>query len=149
MTKEEFAKQRWNMGLNPDGSERHDPTPLSVPIRGFGLSADQKLKQMLQRELERDREAEETNLDDFDFTLPDDIPAYHPSVLENPVPASQFKEIVREQRKQSKQTKQTGGDESPAARKSAKSDPAAKPVAKHNNQPSSAGESPDEVADDE
>lgn len=133
--------------LNPDGSEKLDLTPMSIPIRSFGLSADQKLKQMLKRELERDRERDETNLDALDFELPNDGPTLHRSVETDFYTAQQAKAAYREFKiKQSKKSKQTDG-ENPAVRKSAKTDPAGKPVAKHNSTAKSAGENPDEVAD--
>lgn len=143
-------KNFWNMGLNPDGSEKINTEKAVIPLKRFGLSADQKLKQMLARELAKDRMRDETMLDDHDFDLPDeDSPPIHFSVDQNPISAREIKERINEQRKlQQEKSKQTGDGE-PVDRKPAKTGPAGKPVAKHNNKSSSAGESPDEVADDE
>lgn len=121
--------------LNSDGSEIVDTTKLSVGLTFRGKSAEQKLKEMLQRELERARELEETNLDDFDFELPDDSPQLHNSVVINPISKA---ELTHELKKQ-KQKKVTA-DEVPVSSKSATTDRAKRVETKHKD--ASASETP-------
>lgn len=98
MTKTNF----WGSKLNPDGSEVVDTSVISVPLR-VGKSAEQKLKEMLERELQRRELAEETELDGLDFELPLENPPVHGSVLINAPSAKVIKEKIREQKLKAKQ----------------------------------------------
>lgn len=130
-----------HLGLLKDGSEVVDSTPMAVPIGLHHKSADMKLKEMLARELERDRLPEETNLDDLDFDLPDDTPRVHQSVQTN----FKSKREILDELRESKLQKQA--DEK-LVRKSAKTD-RAKPVVHDNkNHSTSARANASEAADE-
>jgi len=118
---------KFNLGLNPDGSEIIDKTVLTVALGSQpSMSADQKLKQMLQRELAKDRDPNETNLDAYDFELPNDEIPLHPSVEINPSSARSIKEqyakVRNEQKQQQKQKQKQTDDDHPVVRKSAQTD---------------------------
>lgn len=79
--------------LNKDGSEKVDRTVISKPLRGGQMSAEQKLKQMVQQEMARAKEADESHLDYFDFEVPDDPAPIHSWVIVKPMSK---KELVNE-----------------------------------------------------
>lgn len=127
-------------GLNPDGSEKVDTTKMSVPLQRY-KSADQKLKEMLDRELARAREPEESNLDALDFDLPEEEPIIHHSVNTKPLSKAQVLNVIKKQKQN-----QTDG-EKPAVRKSAKTDRAQR--VEHDEDMDSANEVPTEGAESE
>lgn len=91
------------LGLNPDGSEIVDTTPMMIGLRGPVKSAEVKLKEMMDRELERRARREETELDGYDFDLPDESIMLHPSVEVNPMSAKDIRKAYREQQQLKKQ----------------------------------------------
>lgn len=131
-------------GLNKDGSEKVDKTVISRPLRSGQMSADQKLKQMVEREIQRRTEEDETNLDAFDFEVPAEPSPIHSWVIIRPVGK---REIVNElkRRSQNKPGKDPGGQ----APKGPSGGPA-EPVGKHKtkNSDTSARANADEVADE-
>lgn len=101
------------LGLNPDGSEIVDTTPVYVGLRGPVKSAEMKLKEMLQRELEKNARRDETELDGYDFDLEDESIMLHPSVEVNPPSAREIRKEYREQqkRKQEKASKKDAAED--------------------------------------
>lgn len=134
MTKEKSLPKNSlvGMGLNDDGSEIVDTTVRSVGLRGPIKSAEQKLKEMMDRELERRARREEQVIDSYDFELEDDSVMLHGSVEVNPPSARELREAYREQKQFAKQKAAryaaaeetegpTGGPQSTAKSKQAKS----------------------------
>lgn len=134
-----------NPRLNPDGSEILDLTPISVDLRVGYLSADMKLKQMLQRELEKDREPDETNLDDYDFELPDDTPQIHPSVQKNPQSKREILNVIKESKQKQKQSEKELDESEDLVSKQPKG---ASPKHNEKNTSKSANKVPTEGADE-
>lgn len=134
----------WRKGLNSDGSEVVDTEPMSIPLSHFsGLSADQKLHQMLKRELEKDRAPLEQNLDDYDFDLPDDSVKLHHYAESNPKSKSEIIDVIK--LKKSEYKKQT--DDEPVVRKPSADTSNRKASKLHNkNKSKAAGEDPTEGA---
>lgn len=127
--------------LKPDGSETIDKTIISKPLRHGQMSADQKLKQMVQAEIAREKEAMESHLDYFDFEVPAEPNFLHSWVVVNPVSK---KELINEikSKKKSKQTVVLPDDRKPPAGKSDEKSANGKNV-------KSARENANEVADDD
>lgn len=112
----------WNTGLNPDGSEVIDPTVMVVPLDMLKHpSADMKLKQMLDRELERRNRPDETNLDSVDFDIESDEVTLHPLVKTDFYTKQEVLDAEKQRRKKAWLAKQTDGKDS-AVRKSAQTD---------------------------
>lgn len=124
MKKKELPRSNlFAFGLNSDGSEIVDTTTVNIGLRGPIKSAEMKLKEMLERELEKQNRPNETELDSYDFELEDESPntMLHKSVEINPMSANEIRREYREQQIRKKQ-KQSTVDEIPVDRKSAKTD---------------------------
>lgn len=101
------------LGLNKDGSEVVDTTVRSVSLGRFMVkSADQKLKEMLDRELAKAKRADETVLDAYDFELEDDSPnvMLHHSVEVNPLSKREIVKEYHEQKKRKKAAKDAAAE---------------------------------------
>lgn len=92
-----------NLGLNKDGSEVVDTTPVLVGLRGPIKSAEMKLKEMLRNELAKNARRDETELDGYDFDLEEEDIMLHPSVEVNPPSARELRKEYREQQIRKKQ----------------------------------------------
>jgi hypothetical protein len=130
----------FNTGLSKDGSEIVDQTKLSVPLQRY-KSAEMKLKEMLDRELAKANQPEESNLDALDFDLPEETPMYHPMVNTKPLSKAQVLDVIKKQKQ-----KQTD-DKKPVVRKSAQTDRAKR--VEHDEDMDSANEVPTEGAESE
>lgn len=132
------------LGLNPDGSEIVDDTPMQIGLRGPVKSAEMKLKEMLARELEKQKRPNESELDGFDFELEDETPQLHHSVDINPMSANEIRREYREQqiRKKQKAAKHAAAEGAEGSSNSPKQPAKTKPK-------QSASENSTEGADDQ
>lgn len=110
-------KQKWCLGLDDQGREIVNTQKMSVTLR-VGLSAEQKLKEMLARELARDKEDDEYNIDDYDFELPNEEVMLHTSVRTDGITKKDIYESIKEQKKAAAAAKKSAGEDS-AGRKPA------------------------------
>lgn len=133
-------------GLNKDGSEKIDHTVISKPLRRGQMSAEAKLKQMVQAEIAKIKEDNETNLDAFDFEVPAEPSPIHSWVIVRPVGK---KEIENELKRQQKQKQKVTGAQVPGDRKSATTDGAKRLEDDKTKSTTSARENAAEGADEE
>lgn len=127
--------------LRADGSYDYSKVNKLVPqkVGNSTMTADQKLRQMLQRELERMRAPDESFMDYYDFDVPNDqAPELHRAVDTDVVSGSYIRKVYTDGKKwkQEQKSKQTDDGDS-ISRKSAKTDRAER-VDHDKNKPKSA-----------
>lgn len=111
--------------LNPDGSFDYSKIPklTQQPIQGLTekfkmgllegqhLTSQQRLKIMIQDELDKQNEKPESIFDSFDFEVPDDYsPRLHPAVTTEMVSQAQIKEAARVRKELEQKQKKAAKD---------------------------------------